>query len=124
LEDSIDNRDEEGNIKYVGEYLIVFNEFVEVCKKYGLYLVEKKNFTKFYQDYIKKPFFKKLSYKMLKDVNTTNMKQQWEIIQLYMIFVFRKGEPDNQKQKYEPYLTQNGITFDNYEPISNLGILK
>ena len=61
---------------------------------------------------------------MLKDVNTTNMKQQWEIIQLYMIFVFRKGEPNNQKQKYEPYLTQNGITFDNYEPISNLGILK
>ena len=124
LEDSIDNRDEEGNIKYVGEYLIVFKEFVEACKKYGLYLVEKKNFTQFYQEYMKKYFFKKLANKMLKDVNTTNMTQQWEIIQLYTIFVFRKGEPDNQKNKYEPYLTKNNITFDNYEPISNLGILK
>ena len=100
LEDSIDNRDEEGNIKYVGEYLIVFNEFVEICKNYGLYLVEKKNFTKFYQDYIKEEFYKKLSGKMLKDINTTNMNQQWEIIQLYTIFVFRKGDPsENKKNK-------------------------
>ena len=48
LEDSIDNRDEEGKIKYVEEYLIVFNEFVKLCEKYDLYLVEKENFTKFY----------------------------------------------------------------------------
>ena len=124
LEDSIDNRDEEGHIKYVGEYLIVFKEFVEVCKHYGLYLVEKKNFTKFYQDYIKEDFYKKLSIKMLKDINTSNMKQQWEIIQLYMIFVFRKGTPtENEKTQYIPYLTKNKISFDNYKPIFNLGTL-
>ena len=124
LEDSIDNRDEEGNIKYVEEYLIVFKEFVEICKKYGLYLVEKKNFTKFYQDYIKEEYYKKLSIKMLKDVSTSNMKSQWEIIQLFLIFVFRKGEPnESHKTKYIPYITKNKITFDNYKPIFNLGTL-
>lgn len=122
LEDSIDNRDEEGNIKYVGEYLIVFNEFVEICKNYGLYLVEKKNFTKFYQDYIKEEFYKKLSGKMLKDINTTNMNQQWEIIQLYTIFVFRKGDPnENKKNKYIPYLTKNKINIKDFTPEFNKG---
>ena len=122
LEDSIDNRDEEGNIKYVEEYLIVFKEFVEVCKKYGLYLVEKKNFTNFYQEYIKEDFFKRLSYKMLKDINTSNMKQQWEIIQLYMIFVFRKGNPEeNKKKQYIPYLIKNKINFRDYKPEFNKG---
>jgi mRNA (guanine-N7-)-methyltransferase len=118
LEDSIDNRDEKGNIKYVGEYLVVFKEFVEICKKYGLYLVEKKNFTKFYQDYIKDDFYKKLSNKMLKDINTSNMNQQWEIIQLYMVFVFRKGKEtnNNNKTKYRPYLEKNNIILDNFEP--------
>ena len=122
LEDSIDNRDEEGNIKYVGEYLIVFKEFEKICKKYGLYLVEKKNFTEFYHDYIKDEIYKKLSAKMLKDVNTINMKQQWEIIQLYTIFVFRKGDPsENQNNKYMPFLTKNKIFFNDYKPIFNLG---
>ena len=122
LEDSIDNRDEEGNIKYVEEYLIVFKEFIEVCKKYGLYLVEKKNFTNFYRDYIKEEIYKKLSAKMLKDVNTINMTQQWEIIQLYMVFVFRKGKSsDGKNSKYIPYLRKNNITFTNYEPVFNLG---
>ena len=92
LEDSIDNRDEEGKIKYVEEYLIVFNEFVELCKKYDLYLVEKENFTKFYNDYVKIEQFKRLSERMLKDLNNVNIQQQWEIIQLYMVFAFRKGK--------------------------------
>ena len=129
LEDSIDNRDEEGNIKYVGEYLIVFKEFVEICKKFGLYLVEKENFTKFYQNNIKDDFYKRLSIKMFKDINTTNMKQQWEIIQLYTTFVFRKGNPENitntntesKKAKYIPYIIKNRISFDNYNPETNLG---
>ena len=122
LEDSIDNRDEEGNIKYVGEYLIVFKEFEKICKKYGLYLVEKKNFTDFYHEYIKDDLYKKLSAKMLKDVNTINMKQQWEIIQLYTIFVFRKGDPsENQKNKYIPFITKNNIVFNDFKPIFNLG---
>ncbi len=122
LEDSIDNRDEEGNIKYVGEYLIVFKEFVEVCKKYGLYLVEKKNFTNFYEDYMKIDLYKKLSSKMLKDINTSNMDQQWQIIHLYTIFVFRKGNPiENQKNKYVPYLVKNKIYFKDFKPVFNFG---
>jgi mRNA (guanine-N7-)-methyltransferase len=125
LEDSIDNRDEEGNIKYVGEYLIVFKEFEKICKKYGLYLVEKKIFTNFYQDYIKDNFYKKLSMRMLKDVNTSNMTQQWEIIQLYTIFVFRKGDPEeNKKKEYIPYLVKNKSIIKDYKPEFNRGIFE
>ena len=123
MEDSIDKRDEEGNIKYVGEYLIVFNEFVEICKKYDLHLVENKNFTEFYKDYIKIDFYKRLSGKMLKDLNNTNIKKQWEIIQLYKMFVFRKGTP-NEKEKYIPYITKNKITFDDYNPVFEKGTLE
>ena len=127
LEDSIDNRDEEGKIKYVEEYLIVFKEFVELCKKYDLYLVEKENFTQFYNDYIKIDQFKRLSEKMLKDLNNVNIKQQWEIIQLYMVFVFRKGkekEKENNikdRNKYVPYLIKNKIEFKDYKPELNEG---
>ena len=125
LEDSIDNRDEEGKIKYVEEYLIVFNEFVELCKKYDLYLVEKENFTKFYSDYVKIEQFKRLSERMLKDLNNVNIKQQWEIIQLYMVFAFRKGkEKENnskEKNRYVPYFIKNKIEIKNYEPELNEG---
>ena len=125
LEDSIDNRDEEGKIKYVEEYLIVFNEFVELCKKYDLYLVEKENFTKFYSDYVKIEQFKRLSERMLKDLNNVNIQQQWEIIQLYMVFAFRKGkEKENnskEKNRYVPYFIKNNIEIKNYEPELNEG---
>ena len=125
LEDSIDNRDEEGKIKYVEEYLIVFNEFVELCKKYDLYLVEKENFTKFYSDYVKIEQFKRLSERMLKDLNNVNIKQQWEIIQLYMVFAFRKGkEKENnskEKNRYIHYFIKNKIEIKNYEPELNEG---
>ena len=125
LEDSIDNRDEEGKIKYVEEYLIVFNEFVELCKKYDLYLVEKENFTKFYSDYVKIEQFKRLSERMLKDLNNVNIQQQWEIIQLYMVFAFRKGkEKENnskEKNKYVPYFIKNKIENNNYEYELNEG---
>ena len=84
--------------------------------------MKKKNFTNFYQEYIKDDFFKRLSYKMLKDINTSNMKQQWEIIQLYMIFVFRKGNPEeNKKKQYIPYLIKNKINFRDYKPEFNKG---
>ena len=119
LEDSIDNRDEEGKIKYVEEYLIVFNEFVELCKKYDLYLVEKENFTKFYSDYVKIEQFKRLSERMLKDLNNVNIQQQWEIIQLYMVFAFRKGkEKENnskEKNRYVPYFIKNKIEIKKYK---------
>ena len=125
LEDSIDNRDEEGKIKYVEEYLIVFNEFVKLCEKYDLYLVEKENFTKFYSDYVKIEQFKKLSERMLKDLNNVNIQQQWEIIQLYMVFAFRKGkEKENnskEKNRYVPYFIKNKIEIKNYEPELNEG---
>ena len=122
LEDSLDNKDEENNIKYVEEYLIVFKELIEVCKRYGLYLEEKKNFTNFYEEYTKFDTFKKLANIMLKDVNTIYMNQQWEIIHLYTVFVFRKGNPsENKKNKYKPYLIKNSIYIKDYKPVLNLG---
>ena len=123
LEDSIDNRDEEGKIKYVEEYLIVFKEFVEICKKYDLYLEEKQNFTKFYNEYIKIEQYKRLSNKMLKDLNNVNIKQQWDIIQLYTMFAFRKGKEKINKDnnKYISYLIKNKIEFVDYKPELNEG---
>ena len=123
LEDSIDNRDEEGKIKYVEEYLIVFKEFVEICKKYDLYLEEKQNFTKFYDEYSKIEQYKKLSNKMLKDLNNVNIKQQWDIIQLYTMFAFRKGKEKIYKDnnRYVPYLIKNRIEFTNFNPELNEG---
>ena len=123
LEDSIDNRDEEGKIKYVEEYLIVFKEFVEICKKYDLYLEEKQNFTKFYNEYIKIEQYKRLSNKMLKDLNNVNIKQQWDIIQLYTMFAFRKGKEKIYKDnnRYVPYLIKNKIEFTNFAPELNEG---
>ena len=54
--------------------------------------------------------------KTMIETNTTNMNQQWEIIQLYMVFVFRKGKENNSKEKYTPYLAKSGIKFNNYKP--------
>ena len=60
LEDSLDKRDEIGQIKSVKEYLIIFQEFVNLCKEYDLYLVEKKNFLDFYQESLKSAQYRKL----------------------------------------------------------------
>ena len=58
---------------------------------------------------------------MLKDLNNINIKQQWEIIQLYMVFVFRKGKENKDNKKYIPYLIKNKIQFKDYEPELNEG---
>ena len=61
---------------------------------------------------------------MLKNLDNKNIQQQWEIIQLYMVFVFRKGKDyDNKdnKNKYIPYIIKNNIQFKNFEPELNEG---
>ena len=119
LEDSLDKRDESGQIKSVKEYLIIFEEFVKLCKEYDLYLVEKKNFVDFYQENIKQ--YDKLFYKMV-NMNSSSISQQWEIVQLYRIFAFRKGKQfanntnNNNNFKYVPFLSHTTIPFTNYEP--------
>ena len=143
LEDSIDKRDEEGNIKCVGEYLVIFDEFVKLCEEYDLYLVENKNFTNFYEDNLDK--YKGMFIKMLGDeLGKANRQDQWEIIQLYQVFVMRKGKKEfvynnnskgerfhNKKQdnnntntnnnnngvKYIPFLQNNPIKFSDYDPV-------
>lgn len=146
LEDSIDKRDEEGNIKYVGEYLVIFDEFIKLCKEYDLYLVEKKNFTDFYEENVKNFGYKKMFTNMVNDIDNSTKLQQWEIIQLYQIFVFRKGKKEftyesqnqrnrynrgrrddnnnindnkdlNKGDKYIPYLYKNPISFKDTNPL-------
>ena len=121
LEDSLDKRDEIGQIKSVKEYLIIFEEFVKLCKEYDLYLVEKKNFLDFYQENLKTYQYEKLFYKMV-NLNSSSISQQWEIVQLYRIFAFRKGKQfansgnSNNNFKYVPFLSHTNIPFTNYEP--------
>ncbi len=121
LEDSIDKRDEKGNIESVGEYLIIFKEFIKLCQEFDLYLIENKNFTKFYKDNINIPTFKKMFNNMVKDLDSSTIKEQWEIIHLYQIFIFRKGksyvEKNEQTPKYVPYLSKVKYKFKDFEPI-------
>ena len=106
LEDSIDKRNENGQIEYIGEYLIIFNEFVKLCEDYDLHLIEKENFTDFYKKYTKEKAYDNLSKKMLKDLYNKKINEQWEIVQLNAMFAFQKGIPEKDF-KYVPYLENN-----------------
>ena len=106
LEDSIDKRNENGQIEYIGEYLIIFNEFVKLCEDYDLHLIEKENFTDFYKKYTKEKAYDNLSKKMLKDLSNKKINEQWEIVQLNAMFAFQKGIPEKDF-KYVPYLENN-----------------
>jgi len=125
LEDSIDKRDEYGRIKYVEEYLVIFENFVKLCKEYDLHLVEKKNFTEFYEEQIENSFYRNMFRKMIQDLYDKTKDKQWEIIQLYQIFVFRKGEEkkqdDSKKNKYQkgyiPVLQSSRMDFKDYNPV-------
>lgn len=113
LEDSIDSRDQQGNIKYVGEYLIQFDLFVKICEEYDLYLVDNKNFTEYYEENMENSFYRNLFRKMIKDIDSPTKEQQWEIIQLYKVFVLRKGKVD-KNHRYIPTLKANKIYLKDY----------
>lgn len=113
LEDSVDVRNIEGEFNYVDEYLVIFKEFVKLCEKKGLYLVEKKNFINFYEDYSKINWYKKLFGRMV-NLSLKNIEDQWEIIQLYTVFAFRKGKEEG---KYTSHLNKNSnIKFNDFRP--------
>jgi mRNA (guanine-N7-)-methyltransferase len=116
LEDSIDKRDEFGKIKYVGEYLVIFENFVRLCKEYDLQLVERKNFTEFYEENMENKYYRNLFRKMIKEINVPTRELQWEIIQLYQVFVFRKGKPKDNK-RYLPVLKSRKIEFKDFNPV-------
>jgi len=115
LEDSIDKRDENGKFSFVGEYLIIFNKLVEICKEFDLHLVDKKNFHEFYAENSQNKFYKNMLNKMLKDYDNPSAKDQWDIIYLYMMFAFQKGLPVNRR--YEPVLKSNNIVIKDWEPV-------
>ncbi len=120
LEDSIDKRDEFGKIKYVGEYLVIFDNFVELCKEYDLHLVERKNFTEYYEDNIENKYFRNLFRKMIKEIQVPTREAQWEIIQLYQIFAFRKGKDikSGYNKRYTPVMRKSRrAEFKDYDPI-------
>ena len=114
LEDSIDKKNEKGQIEYIDEYLIIFDEFIKLCEDYNLYLIEKVNFNDFYDKYTKGPEctqYKNLYLKMLKNVPKNKIKSQREIIQLYTMFAFQKGKPE-KGNIYKPYLKNKKIIAD------------
>lgn len=93
LEDSIDKRGIDGNINYVEEYLIMFENFKRVCKEnFDLHLVEKSNFIDYYSKLIKDDSSLKVFRKYIKGFNIEEYEKQWEIAHLYQIVIFRKGE--------------------------------
>ena len=68
---------------------------------------------------------------MVKDTNNPKREDQWDIIQLYQIFVFRKGKQvensssskkgnyrnERDKNRYFPVLRKNRIEFKDYNPV-------
>jgi mRNA (guanine-N7-)-methyltransferase len=122
LEDSIDKRDEFGKFKYVGEYLVMFENFVKLCKEYDLYLVEKKNFTDLYEENMENKHYRNLFRKMIKEIETPTKDKQWEIIQLYQAFAFRKGRDKDKESKsvgnkrYHPVMKYSKINFKDMNP--------
>jgi mRNA (guanine-N7-)-methyltransferase len=116
LEDSLDKKGEDGGIKYIEEYLVMFDVFVKICEEYDLYLVERANFTEFYEKTIKVDYYYKLFKKMIKDLDNPTRDKQWEIIQLYQAFVMRKGKVDKY-YRYVPVLKANKINLKDYNPV-------
>jgi mRNA (guanine-N7-)-methyltransferase len=115
LEDSLDKKGENGDIKYIEEYLVLFDMFIKICEEYDLYLVEKFNFTEFYEKHVKENFYYNLFRKMIKDLENPTIEKQWEIIQLYQAFVLRKGKVDS-KYKYVPVMKANKIHLKDFKP--------
>jgi mRNA (guanine-N7-)-methyltransferase len=114
LEDSIDKRDEFGKIKYVGEYLVLFENFIRICKDYDLHLVTKKNFTEFYEENMEIQYYRNLFRKMIKEIEVSSKEMQWEIIQLYQVFMFRKGK--DKGKRYTPVVKHSKITYNDMNP--------
>lgn len=89
-------------IPNIPEYLVRFKLFEKVAKKYGLKLLYKKSFKEcketlfnFADDYITNKKFKDIIFKSIetgyKRINDIP-KDQWEICELYYIFIFQKLE--------------------------------
>jgi mRNA (guanine-N7-)-methyltransferase len=115
LEDSIDKRDASGQINFVEEYLIIFEKLVEICEEFDLYLVDSKNLHEFYDENAQNKFYKNMLDKMLKDSNNPNVMDQWDIIYLYKMFVFRKGKKNYGQ--YEPVIRKNKIVVKDWNPV-------
>jgi mRNA (guanine-N7-)-methyltransferase len=88
LEDSVGKEDENGQITYVPEYLILFDNFVQIAKEYGLEFIMKENFHSFYAN--NREQYRHLFHKIVKDFGSANNDDQWDISSLYCIFAMRK----------------------------------
>lgn len=115
LEDSIDKKDEHGKIKFVGEYIVIFDVFVKICEEFGLYLIERKNFTDMYEENIENKYYRNLFRKMINEINISSKEKQWEIIQLYQLFAFRKGK--DEPKRYNPVLKYNNLNIKDSNPV-------
>jgi len=133
LEDSIDKKDKHGNVDYIWEYLIIFKLFVELAKEYELDLVENFNFENFYENNVinesnedrERTFNLNLFKKMIKlDHEKLSTSSQWDIIQLYKVFCFRKIPKGKTMKDYERYTAVHDKTQFNFDNKPELKIHK
>lgn len=115
LEDSIDKRGINGEINYVEEYLIIFDNLIKICEEFDLYLEEKENFLQYYEKLRQNDFFDKLFKRFIKGMDISNYENQWEIIQLYQVVTFRKGI--NRIQNYRSVFDKFAHKIENLDEV-------
>lgn len=98
-------------VKYVPEYLVQFDYLREIALEYGLKLEKKENFHEYYNKKMKEPcrchsqscanvhekeahaysrLFENMVKRNMPELDQESLDQQWEIVGLYCIFLFRK----------------------------------
>ncbi|EGR31065.1 mRNA capping large subunit family protein, putative [Ichthyophthirius multifiliis] len=101
LQDAVGEKDSEGQIKYVSEYLVEINNLIELAYDYKLEVVENANFIDFYQQY--KYEYKDLFSKMQLNFNEEHPqidKDLWEVSHCYRVIVFKKVDLVKKRFKF------------------------
>ena len=85
IEDCIGHKRANGEIEYVPEYLVIFEKFVDLAKEYGLKLIKRDNFHKFYEYNIQFKRNKEIFEKIVKpasfkgQISEEQLKDQWDV---------------------------------------------
>ena len=87
-------------VKYVPEYLVHFDHLEKIALEYDLKLEMKKNFHEFVDDTLNHPIegkrrsaknlLERMVERNLQGVDQQSVDEQWEIVGLYCVFIFKK----------------------------------
>ena len=98
-------------MKYVPEYLVHFDSLTEIASDYGLRLEKKVNFHEYYDQKMNNPelnpweagahsrLFDGMVKRSMPELDEESLAQQWEIVGLYCVFVFRKESGPHPAQR-------------------------